>query len=64
MPFISQIEFFKERGIEGAALFDVVSCMEFMTINKDNFVFEFGDQGDLFYLLLEGKVEVQIPDNT
>ena len=58
MPFISLIDFFKERGLEGTTLFDVISCMEFMTIKKDNFVFEFGDQGDLFYLLLEGKVEV------
>ena len=58
MPFILLIDFFKERGLEGATLFDVISCMEFMTIKKDNFVFEFGDQGDLFYLLLEGKVEV------
>ena len=58
MPFISLIDFFKERGLEGATLFDVISCMEFMTIKKDNLLFEFGDQGDLFYLLLEGKVEV------
>ena len=58
MPFISLIDFFKERGLEGTTLFDVISCMEFMTIKKDNLLFEFGDQGDLFYLLLEGKVEV------
>ena len=35
--------------------------MEYWTVKKDHFVFEFGDEGDMFYLLLDGKVEVQIP---
>jgi CRP-like cAMP-binding protein len=26
-------------------------------------VFEYGDSGDHFYLILEGLVEIQIPEN-
>ena len=28
---------------------------------KDRLVFDFGQQGDLFYIILEGKVDILIP---
>lgn len=61
IPLIKDIPFFKERSLTGPLLLDIVSCMEFKQVPKDNYVFEYGDGGDLFYLILSGSVEVQIP---
>jgi CRP-like cAMP-binding protein len=59
---IQNIPFFKERGIQGQTLLDLVACMSFKTVKKDVYVVEYGDVGDEFYLILDGAVEVQIPD--
>jgi CRP-like cAMP-binding protein len=53
-PLIKDIPFFKDRRIEGPMLLDVVGCMELKTVAKDEFVFEYGDLGDNFYLILSG----------
>ena len=61
-PLIKDIPFFKERGLDGNLLHDVVSCMEYCEVPKDEYVFEFGDQGQNYFLIIDGTVEVQIPD--
>jgi CRP-like cAMP-binding protein len=35
--------------------------MEYTTVPKDHFVFEYGDVGEHFFVILDGRVEVQIP---
>jgi len=62
VPLIKDIPFFKERQIEGPILLDLVGCMEYMNCEKDQYVFEYGDLGEYFYLILSGSVEIQIPD--
>jgi len=36
--------------------------MEYMECKKGRVVFEIGSQGDLFYLILDGVIEITIPD--
>jgi hypothetical protein len=62
IPLIKDIPFFKDRNLNGAMLLDIVSIMEYKSVQQENYVFEYGDLGDNFYLLLNGSVEVQIPD--
>lgn len=62
MPLIWEIHFFKDRGITGTMLNDIVGLMSYKKMLKGEYVFEFGDVGDKFYLILDGSVEIQIPD--
>ena len=45
-----------------AAMLEVVNCMHLRWIKAENFVFEYGSLGEEFFLILDGKVEIQIPD--
>jgi hypothetical protein len=36
--------------------------MEYEEIPRDTFVFEYGDIGHCMYIVLDGKVEVQLPN--
>ena len=36
--------------------------MKYKEVKKDDFVIEYGSDGDEFYLILEGEVEVMVPD--
>lgn len=42
---------------------EIVSLMSYKKMLKGEYVFEFGDVGDNFYLILDGIVEIQIPDS-
>lgn len=57
-----RIPFFKEREMNDAGMLEVVNCMSLKSIPEGNFVFEYGELGEEFFLILEGKVEIQIPD--
>ena len=48
--------------MKDAAMLEVVNCMTLRTISAENFVFEHGSLGEEFFLILSGKIEVQIPD--
>lgn len=54
--------FFKQRGIKDGVLLDILTCMEFLECEKEKVVFEIGSQGDLFYLILDGVIEITIPE--
>ena len=41
---------------------DLVSKLKLETFEKKDEVITYGSQGDKFYLILEGKVEIKIPD--
>ena len=43
-------------------LLEVVNCLSFQEMKKGETVMEFGDVGNKFYLILQGEVEIHIPD--
>ena len=49
-----KIPFFKERDMNDAAMLEVVNCMSLRSIPAEHFVFEYGELGDEFFLILEG----------
>jgi hypothetical protein len=44
-----------------AALKEVVNCMTVKGVESGKVVVEYGDVGDNFYLVLTGKVNIQVP---
>ena len=44
------------------AMMEVVNCMHLRSLKAEDFVFEYGSLGEEFFLILEGEVEIQIPD--
>lgn len=54
--------FFKQRGLQSQVLVDVLSRMELVKMAPADVVFEIDSVGDKFYFILQGNVEVQIPD--
>ena len=59
---LRNVPFFRDRGMNDNALLEVVNCMNLRTIPAETFVFEYGSLGEEFFLILEGSVEIQIPD--
>ena len=45
-----------------SAMLEVVNCMSLRTLKAEEFVFEYGSLGEEFFLILEGTVEIQVPD--
>lgn len=42
-------------------LLEIASALKYESCEKDKPVFNFGDEGDRFYLILDGKCEVFVP---
>ncbi|CDW86844.1 cyclic nucleotide-binding domain containing protein [Stylonychia lemnae] len=65
-PLIKEIQFFKQRNIEGAHLNDICMELRYEYLQAGDFVFYQGDYGDRFYVILRGKVQVLInkPSNS
>lgn len=61
VPYCKTLPFFKNRDLSETAIAEVLALMTLREVNEDQFVIEFGDRGDEFFLILEGDVEVLIP---
>ena len=61
VPLISDIAYFSKLKLKPYELNEVCSGLEYKTVTKDSFVINYGEQGDLFYIILKGKVSVWVP---
>ena len=61
VPMIKNLPFFKDRGLKNTAIAETLSHMTYKHVKKDQFVIEYGDTGDEFYLILDGECEVLVP---
>jgi len=59
---MSEHTFFKTRNMKDQQIIDVLNCMDFLTMPEGQTVFDFGSVGDLYYMIIEGVVEIQIPN--
>ena len=59
-PLIKEIQFFKQRNIEGNHLNDICLELRHEFLPAGEFVFRQGDYGDRFYVILSGQVQVLI----
>jgi signal-transduction protein with cAMP-binding, CBS, and nucleotidyltransferase domain len=62
MPFFLAAACFKSLEIQPSDLYKVVQKMEFKRLDKDEVIFNYGDEGDYFYILIYGKVQLLLPN--
>ena len=60
--YIKDIDFFKKRNLNEETMLEIVNCMNLLEMEKDEIVMEYGDIGQNFYLILQGEVEITVPD--
>ena len=61
-PLIKELDFFKQRNIQGHDIIQVCSEMKYECFRAGDTVFQFGEYGDKFYVTLRGEVCVKVPD--
>lgn len=61
VPLISDIAYFNKLKLKPYELNEVCSGLEYMKKTRDSFVINYGEEGDLFYIILKGKVSVWLP---
>ena len=59
---VNKLPFFKERNMNNNAIADMMSLMTLRQVPKDEFVIQYGDDGEEFYVILSGDCEILIPD--
>lgn len=62
VPYLKDLPFFKERGLNEAAMTETLNLMTLKELKKDEFVIEYGSFGDEFYVIIDGECEVLIPE--
>ena len=58
---VSEIAFFKERDIKAKDYTYIVQSLQYELFRKNETIFNYGDIGDKFYLILSGHISVRIP---
>ena len=58
---MSDISFFKERKLKQHEMNEVCGGLEYSSKPKNAFVIRYGEIGDLFYIILKGRVSVWVP---
>ena len=62
IEFFMQASCFKELDIKESDLHKVVQKMEYKKCKEKETIFEIGDQGDTFYILVHGRVQLFLPN--
>ena len=55
------LEFFHERRLKDTAISETLGLMTYKEARAGELVIECGEEGDEFYLILEGDCEVLVP---
>jgi len=58
---MSDIKFFKDLKLKPHEMNEVCAGLKYDYCPKDSFVINYGEQGDMFYIILKGKVSVWVP---
>ena len=64
VTLVQEIKFFQERAaqIQESDLRDLTQSFQVVELSKGENVIKFGEAGDTFYTIIEGKISVQIPN--
>jgi hypothetical protein len=61
---LKDARFFKQRQMAPHVIIEMLKKMQIFQHQAGQNVFEYGDEGDLFYFVIRGSVEILIPDET
>ena len=61
VPYMRNIDFFREREIKIADMLDIMSCIQYERFSSEEVIMNWGELGEKFYILMEGQVSVLIP---
>ena len=59
---IKHLEFFKERNIREKHYPEIVACLKLQQYKNGEIVFNKGDEGKLFFVIIKGTVSVLLPN--
>lgn len=60
VPLIMKIQFFKEREMKYESCIHVAETLQYEFQLRDHVVFKQGDEGDKFYIIIDGEVSIKI----
>lgn len=63
MEFFTEASCFKELDIKQQDLYKVVQKMEYKRMVARQVIFNIGDVGDYFYILIHGRVQLFLPNS-
>jgi CRP-like cAMP-binding protein len=58
---LKSLNFFSERGMQEEAVKDICQVMRAKKFNAGSYIFHKDDDGDEFYFVIEGYLEVYVP---
>jgi hypothetical protein len=67
VDFTQKFDFLQTQQSEGGmakdqkSVYQMCKVMKYMFIGKDSMVFDYESQGDLFYMVINGKVSCKVP---
>ena len=62
LPFFRGISAFKDIGIQDNDLSKIIMQFQIKTFLKDDVLFSYGEEGDYFYIVLSGLVDLYLPN--
>ena len=60
-PLLGNIGFFKKRKLKAQEMTEVCNGLQYAHHPKNSMVIKYGEEGDMFYIILKGKVSVWTP---
>lgn len=61
-PILKEINFFKQRNIISQDITYLCQELSYEYFTQGECVFKYGEHGAKFYIILQGKVEIMVPD--
>lgn len=59
---LKAVRFFRDRDITNDCdLVEIAKSLLLETFERDEMIFDYGDEGDKFYIVVQGSVSIRVP---
>jgi CRP-like cAMP-binding protein len=62
-PVLKEINFFKSRNMINQDIIYLCQELQYEFFTKGETIFKYGEHGNKFYIVLNGKVDIMVPDH-